>query len=63
MILLQVQNVERLFGSDVLFQKVNLDVQESSRIALVGRNGVGKTTLIKMIVGLQSPDNGQITKK
>lgn len=62
MILLQVQNVERLFGSDVLFQKVNLDVQESSRIALVGRNGVGKTTLIKMIVGLQSPDNGQITK-
>ncbi|MFT8825709.1 MAG: ABC-F family ATP-binding cassette domain-containing protein [Liquorilactobacillus mali] len=62
MILLQVQNVERLFGSDVLFEKVNLDVQDNSRIALVGRNGVGKSTLIKMIVGLQSPDNGQITK-
>ncbi|MFT8668466.1 MAG: ribosomal protection-like ABC-F family protein [Liquorilactobacillus hordei] len=62
MILLQVQNVERLFGSDVLFERVNLDVQENSRIALVGRNGVGKSTLIKMIVGLQSPDNGQITK-
>ncbi|MDC7953266.1 ABC-F family ATP-binding cassette domain-containing protein [Liquorilactobacillus mali] len=62
MILLQAQNVERLFGSDVLFEKVNLDVQDNSRIALVGRNGVGKSTLIKMIVGLQSPDNGQITK-
>lgn len=62
MILLQVQNVARLFGSDVLFEKANMDVQENSRIALVGRNGVGKSTLIKMIMGIQTPDNGQITK-
>ncbi|MFT8838215.1 ABC-F family ATP-binding cassette domain-containing protein [Liquorilactobacillus satsumensis] len=62
MILLQVQQVARFFGSDVLFEHVNLDVQENARIALVGHNGVGKSTLVKMIVGQQSPDQGQISK-
>ncbi len=40
-----------------------LDVSDNSRIALVGRNGVGKSTLLKMIIGNESPDAGQITKK
>ncbi|EGX99137.1 ATP-binding cassette domain-containing protein, partial [Ligilactobacillus ruminis] len=39
------------------------DVSDNSRIALVGRNGVGKSTLLKMIIGNESPDAGQITKK
>ncbi len=63
MILLQVQQVARYFGADTLFENVSLDVSENSRIALVGRNGVGKSTLLKMIIGNESPDAGQITKK
>lgn len=63
MILLQVQHVARYFGADVLFKDVNLDIQEHSRIALVGRNGVGKSTLIKIIMGEQDPSEGQIIKK
>ena len=63
MILLQAQNVARYFGADVLFENINLDIQDNSRIALVGRNGVGKTTLLKMIVGETEPDAGEIVKK
>ena len=63
MILLQVQQVARYFGADTLFENVSLDVSYNSRIALVGRNGVGKSTLLKMIIGNESPDAGQITKK
>lgn len=63
MILLQVQQVARYFGADTLFENVSLDVSDNSRIALVGRNGVGKSTLLKMIIGNESPDEGQITKK
>lgn len=63
MILLQVQQVARYFGADTLFENVSLDVSDNSRIALVGRNGIGKSTLLKMIIGNESPDAGQITKK
>lgn len=63
MILLQVQQVARYFGADTLFENVSLDVSDNSQIALVGRNGVGKSTLLKMIIGNESPDAGQITKK
>lgn len=63
MILLQVQQVARYLGADTLFENVSLDVSDNSRIALVGRNGVGKSTLLKMIIGNESPDAGQITKK
>ena len=41
MILLQVQQVMRRFGADVLFDNVQMDIQEHSRVALVGRNGAG----------------------
>ena len=63
MLLLQAQHVARHFGADVLFEDVNLDIQDHSRIALVGRNGAGKSTLIKMIIGEQEPSEGQIVKK
>ena len=63
MILLQAQQVARHFGADVLFENIDLDIQEHSRIALVGKNGAGKSTLLKMIIGQQAPDEGQIVTK
>lgn len=63
MILLQAQHVARHFGADVLFENIDLDIQENSRIALVGKNGAGKSTLLKMIIGEQAPDEGQIVTK
>lgn len=63
MILLEAQHVARYFGADILFKNVSLTIQEKSRIALVGRNGVGKSTLIKMITDQQKPDEGRIVKK
>lgn len=62
MILLQANNVSRLFGDDVLFENIQLDIQDKSRIALVGRNGAGKSTLLKMLAGIEEPDTGLVTK-
>lgn len=62
MILLQVQQVARYFGADTLFENIQLEVQDTDRIALVGRNGAGKSTLLKMIAEEEEPDAGKIVK-
>lgn len=63
MILLQAQQVERRFGADILFDNVQLEINEHSRIALVGRNGAGKSTLLKILAGIDAPDSGTVTLK
>ncbi|KRN27433.1 hypothetical protein IV38_GL002085 [Lactobacillus selangorensis] len=60
MILLQAQQVARRFGGDYLFQNAQLEVQNNARVALVGPNGVGKSTFLKIIAGIDPPDEGQV---
>lgn len=62
MILLQANQIARLFGDDVLFENIQLEVQDRSRIALVGRNGAGKSTLLKILAGIEEADRGSISK-
>lgn len=62
MILLQANQIARLFGAEVLFQNIQLEVADHARIGLVGRNGAGKSTLLKIIAGLEAPDEGTIAK-
>ena len=51
----------RLPGGDELFRDVSFNVGSGDRVALVGANGVGKTTLLRLIVGETRPDNGTIS--
>ena len=53
MILLQGQGLARTFADEVLFENITIHIQENSRIAIVGRNGTGKSTLLKMLAGIQ----------
>ncbi|MBS4761822.1 ABC-F family ATP-binding cassette domain-containing protein [Carnobacteriaceae bacterium zg-ZUI252] len=62
MIILQGQNLSRLFGSDILFDQLDIQIQDTSRIALVGRNGSGKSTLLKMLADIEAPSGGTISK-
>lgn len=50
MIILQVNDVSRKFADETLYENVTFHIQERERIALVGRNGTGKSTLIKQIM-------------
>lgn len=58
---LQLKDIRFSIGSSVLFRKVDLAVEPRSRICLVGRNGCGKSTLMKLIVGLVEADGGEIS--
>ena len=63
MIILQANKIERSFAGEVLFDNINLQVDERDRIALVGENGAGKSTLLKILVGEEEPTSGEINKK
>ncbi|MDT2739513.1 ABC-F family ATP-binding cassette domain-containing protein [Enterococcus canintestini] len=62
MILLQANQIARLFGAEVLFRNIHLEIATKARIGLVGRNGAGKSTLLKIIAGIEAPDEGTIAK-
>ena len=63
MILLQGQGLARTFADEVLFENITIHIQENSRIAIVGRNGTGKSTLLKMLAGIEEPSLGAVSKK
>ncbi|XOQ49549.1 MAG: ABC-F type ribosomal protection protein [Eubacteriales bacterium] len=60
--LLSASNLNKSFGTNVIFSGVSFEVQENDRIGLVGVNGSGKTTLLKLLTGELQPDAGDIFK-
>jgi len=58
--MIQLTNISKNFASQELFNNLNLKLNSGNRAGLVGRNGSGKSTLFKMILGEESPDNGDI---
>ena len=56
--LIQLNNISLTFGENPLFSNVNLVVDRTDRIALVGRNGCGKSTLMKVLAGSVEADSG-----
>jgi ATP-binding cassette subfamily F protein 3 len=62
MILLQVNQLSKYYGADLILSNIKLELQSRDRVALVGRNGAGKSTLLKIIAGHLSHDEGEIIK-
>ncbi|SNZ15311.1 ATP-binding cassette, subfamily F, member 3 [Terribacillus aidingensis] len=60
MILLQANNITKLFGADVILSNIKLEVQTQDRLAIVGRNGAGKSTLLKILAGELTYDEGNV---
>jgi branched-chain amino acid transport system ATP-binding protein len=58
--LLEVSNIDTYYGTSHVLQGVSLTVTEGEIVALLGRNGMGKTTTLRSIIGLTPPKNGSI---
>ena len=58
---LTIQNLGKSFGSNHLFSHVDMEVKKGERVALIGSNGTGKTTILKLINGMLPADTGVIT--
>lgn len=62
MALLQLKNVSLHYGSDHLLCGVDLSIEPGDRICLMGRNGTGKTSMMRLISGEEKPDSGEIIR-
>ena len=60
--MISIDDVTVAYGSFVLLDKINFHISESDKIGLTGKNGAGKSTIMKLICGLQSPSSGHIDK-
>lgn len=57
---ISIENVSKSYGIKVLFEEVTFGIDKSDKIALVAKNGTGKSTLLKIIKGIETPDTGQV---
>ena len=58
---LQVENLTKSYGDLTLFEEISFGVGQGQKIALIAKNGTGKTTLLNIISGLDSQDSGEIS--
>lgn len=61
--ILNIEHVSKVFGKKTIFDDVSFGIQEGDKIGIIGINGTGKTTLLRMIAGVEEPDSGQIIKQ
>ena len=58
--MISIQNLSVEFSAKSLFENISYVINRRDRIALVGKNGAGKSTMLKIIAGLQSPTSGTV---
>lgn len=58
---LHVNNLSKSFDNNCLFENIDFEIKRGERVALIGNNGTGKTTILKLINGITAPDAGTIT--
>jgi len=63
MLLLDMQEVTLGFGGPVLLDSINFQLMRGERVCLLGRNGAGKTTFLKLLAGKVEPDKGMVTRR
>lgn len=58
---LTVKNLKKAFDKNLLFEHLNFEIKRGERVAIIGGNGTGKTTILKILNGILKPDEGEIT--
>ncbi|GIO23501.1 hypothetical protein J11TS1_20820 [Oceanobacillus sp. J11TS1] len=56
----QINQVKKMYGGNIIFENLSLGVKEKERIGIVGRNGGGKSTLLRLMAGITKQDEGSI---
>ena len=60
--IINIEHISKVYGEKTVFDDASFGIQEGDKIGIVGINGTGKSTLLKMICGEEVPDSGQIVR-
>jgi ABC transport system ATP-binding/permease protein len=60
--ILSLENVSKNYGIKPLFENVNLGFEDTDKIGIIGANGSGKTTFLRVVAGLETPDTGKVVR-
>jgi ATPase subunit of ABC transporter with duplicated ATPase domains len=63
MAIITLSNIKKAYGPRELFESASFFVNEQERVALIGANGTGKTTLLRMICGEETADSGSVNRQ
>lgn len=58
--ILNIEHVSKVFGEKIIFDDVSYGIHQGDKIGIIGINGTGKTTILKIIAGLEEPDEGKV---
>lgn len=58
--IINIEHISKIFGGKTIFEDASCGVQEGEKAGIIGLNGTGKTTLLRLVAGLETPDEGQI---
>lgn len=58
--IINIEHISKIFGGKTIFEDASCGVQEGEKAGIIGLNGTGKTTLLRLVAGLEMPDEGQI---
>ena len=59
--LINIEKITKVFAERKIFDQASFFLQEGEKVGIIGINGTGKTTLLKMLAGMEEPDEGTIT--
>ena len=59
--ILQIENLSKSFGDRIIFEGININLSEGDKVGIIAKNGIGKTTLMNIIMGRETYDSGKIT--
>ncbi len=60
---LQIENLTKSYGDRMLFADVTFGINQGDKIGLIAKNGTGKTTMLRIIAGIETPDSGTVTRR
>ena len=58
--IINIEHISKVFGEKQVFDDISCGIHQGDKIGIIGINGTGKTTLLKIIAGLEEPDQGQV---